>query len=78
MLQLKSLQNSSICRHGIVNIIHSDQGTHFVNELISALVERFDMKHYRITAYHSQANGLAKRFNGTLKRTLTKISEETD
>ena len=42
------------------------------------LVSKFDMKHHRITAYHPQANGLVERFNGTLKRTLAKISEETE
>ena len=57
-----------------MNVIHSDQGTHFVNNLIKRLTQKFDMKHYKITAYHSQANGLVERFNGTLKQTLAKIS----
>ena len=36
------------------------------------------MKHHKITAYHPQANGLVKRFNKTLKRTLAKFVEESD
>jgi Integrase zinc binding domain/Integrase core domain len=67
-----------ICRHGIVNVIHTDQGTHFVNELLKELAGKFQMKHHRVTAYHPQANGLVERFNGTLKKTLSKICEETE
>src|ERR1044071_5725173 len=36
------------------------------------------MKHHKITAYHPQANGLIECFNGTLKKTLAKLSEESD
>ena len=36
------------------------------------------MKHHKITAYHLQVNGLVERFNGTLKKTLAKLSEESD
>ena len=70
----KFIYEEIIYRHGIVNVIHSDQGTHFVNELIKRLTERFDMKYHKITAYHPQTNGLVKRFNGILKQTLAKIS----
>src|ERR1044072_8507753 len=74
----KFIYEELICRHGIINILHSDQGTHFVNEVIADLVQRFDMKHHKITAYHPQANGLVERFNGTLKKTLAKLSDESD
>ena len=36
------------------------------------------MKHHKITAYHPQANGLVEKFNGTLKRILAKLTEESD
>ena len=39
---------------------------------------KFNMKHHKITAYYSQANGLVERFNGTLKKTLAKLTEESD
>ena len=41
--------------------------------MITALTQKFNMKHHKITAYHPQANGLVERFNGTLKKTLAKI-----
>ena len=69
----KFIYEKIICRHDIVDVIHSDQGMHFVNDLIKRLTEKFDMKHHKITAYHPQANGLVERFNGTLKQTLAKI-----
>src|ERR1044071_373418 len=74
----KFIYKELICRYGIINIIHSDQETHFVNETISELIKRFDMKYYKVTAYHSQANGLVERFNRTLKKTLAKLIEESD
>src|SRR5215208_1624765 len=74
----KFIYEEIICRHGIVDIIHSDQGTHFNNELIKALMKRCDMKHHQVTAYHPQSNGLVERLNGTLKKTLVKIMENVD
>ena len=74
----KFIYEELICRHDIINIIHSNQGTHFVNETISDLMKRFDMKHHKVTAYHPQANGLIKRFNRTLKKILAKLSKESD
>ena len=68
-----------ICRHGAVNVIHTDQGTHFVNEVVANLLDKFQMKHHKITAYHPQANGLVEQLNGTIKTALRKIiKEETE
>jgi transposase InsO family protein len=67
-----------ICRHGAINVIQTDQGTYFVNQLMIELFKKFDIKHHKITAYHPQANGQIERFNGTFKKTLTKISKETN
>ena len=41
-------------------------------------MKRFDMKHHKVTAYHLQVNGLVEWFNGTLKKTLAKLIEESD
>jgi hypothetical protein len=46
-----------ICRHGIPQVITSDRGTEFVNDLISTLTEEFRIKHIKTTAYHPQGNG---------------------
>src|SRR5262245_8872704 len=67
-----------ICRHGAVEILHTDQGVHFINDIVKQLTEKFLIKHHKVTAYHPQANGLVERFNGILKETITKIMNEDD
>ena len=47
----------------------SDQGVHFVNEVIA----KFMITHKRPTPYNPQANGLAKSTNKTLCTKLTKV-----
>src|ERR1044072_1899748 len=59
----KFVYEEIICRHGIVNIIHTDQGRHFVNEMMEALAKKFHYKHHQATAYRTQADGLVEGFN---------------
>src|ERR1044072_6578537 len=71
----KFIYEDIICRHGIIDIIYTDQGTHFVNEMMEALEKKFHFKHHKVTAYRPQANGLVEGFNKTLKQMLRKLSE---
>src|ERR1043166_179019 len=73
----KFIYQEIICRHGIINTLHSDQGTAFINETIRILCQNFKIKYHQITVYHPQSNGLVERFNGTLKKTLMKISKDS-
>ena len=59
-----------------MDILHSDQGTYFVNELMEILMKKFYYKHHVITAYRPQANGLVEGFNGMLKEMLKKLNQE--
>jgi len=52
-----------ICRHGCPSKILSDRGTHFNNQVIAKLMEKFQIKHLFSTPYHPQTNGLVERFN---------------
>ena len=65
-----------ICRHGCPKEILTDRGTHFVNELLNSLCDRFGVKHRLSTAYHPQTNGLVERFNKTLCEVLAKLANE--
>ncbi|CAG8790671.1 8294_t:CDS:2, partial [Dentiscutata erythropus] len=55
-----------ICRHGCPQYIVSDQDTHFRNELITALLKKFQIVHKLSTLYYSQSNGLVECYNKTL------------
>ena len=63
-----------ICRHGCPKVLLTDQGTHFVNELLDSLCSRLGVKHRLSTAYRPQTNGLTERFNRTLCETLAKYA----
>jgi transposase InsO family protein len=63
-----------ICRHGCPNYILSDRGTHFRNQVVEGLMNKFEIKHLLSTPYHPQTNGLVERFNRTLCESLAKLS----
>ena len=59
-----------VCRHGIPKIILSDQGPNFRSEMIRVLCENFLIKHKFSSLYHSQTNGIVKRLNRTLCKSI--------
>jgi hypothetical protein len=62
-----------ITRFGCPNILMSDQGTHFINITIRAMLEEFQVHQQKITPYHPQENGTVGAFNKILENALTKI-----
>src|SRR6185436_1687673 len=66
-----------ICRHGCPQVILSDRGTHFRNQIIDNLLAKFEIKHLYSSPYHLETNGLTERFNRTLKESLAKVSVTT-
>ena len=48
---------------GVPRMLITDGGTHFVNNLIQALVRRFRAHHHVTTAYAPWANGVIERVN---------------
>jgi hypothetical protein len=63
-----------ICRHGCPQVILSDRGTHFRNQIVDNLLTKFEIKHLYSTPYHPETNGLTERFNRTLCESLAKTS----
>ena len=74
----KFIYEEIICRHGCPQKILTDRGTHFNNQLINGLMERFKIKHLLSTPYHPQTNGLVERFNRILCESLAKLVEQTN
>ena len=66
-----------ICRYGTIETIQTDQETEFVNQKFQQFCKDKGIHHHIITAYHPQANGMIERLNGTIKRTLMKIANES-
>jgi transposase InsO family protein len=62
-----------ITRFGCPRILMSDQGTHFINSTIKAIIEEFEFHHQKSTPYHPQANGTIEAFNKIIQNALTKI-----
>src|SRR4051794_22284989 len=73
---VKFIYEVIICRHGCPKIILSDKGTHFKNNLVEELCEKFGIKHKLSAPYHPQTNELVERFNRTLCESLAKVSEK--
>ena len=65
-----------ICRHGCPEVIQSDRGSSFDNQLISELTERYDIKQKLVAPYRPQSNGLVERFNKTLGSALAKLAQQ--
>ena len=65
-----------ICWHGCLGIIQTDRGTHFNNQLLEKLLEKFKIEHLMSTPYHPQTNGLVKWFNRTLIEALSKAAAQ--
>ena len=72
----KVLVDEIVCRYGVPQCLHSDQGTNFNSEVITSLCKQLGIKRTRTTAYHPQANGQVERFNRTLESMLSKVVNE--
>ena len=64
------------CRYGCPIELISDQGGHFLGQVVESLTTFYAVVHKRSTPYYPQANGLAESTNKTLQNILRKIVNE--
>src|SRR6266540_2664276 len=67
-----------ICRHGCSRKIISDRGSHFNNQVIEKLLERFKIRHNLSTPYYPKTNELVERFNKILCESLAKLNKKRE
>ncbi|KAI3678548.1 hypothetical protein L6452_37844 [Arctium lappa] len=70
---VKFLQKQIFTRFGTPRALISDEGTHFVNNLLREVLEKYNINHKIATAYHPQTNGLAELSNREIKGILEKV-----
>ena len=73
MATAKLLFEHVLTRFLCPKILMSDQGMHFLNETINALMEEFQVYHQKSTPYHPQANGTMEASKNVLETMLTKV-----
>src|SRR6266498_2022017 len=71
----KFIYKEIICRFDAPRVLQSDRGSHFVNEMIQELTDKFWIQHSLFLPYHPQSNRLVKRFNRILCEGLAKVTE---
>ncbi|KAJ9566697.1 hypothetical protein OSB04_002663 [Centaurea solstitialis] len=67
------LHKNIFVRFGTPRALISDEGTHFVNRMLSAVLNKYNIQHRIATAYHPQTNGFAELSNREIKSILEKV-----
>src|SRR6202022_2584669 len=68
----KFLKENIFSRFGCPRELVSDRGTHFVNDVIMELTNKYKIKHRLTTPDHPRANGQPEKINGILCNINTK------
>ena len=73
----KLLRKKILSSYGCPKELVSDRGTHFVNDVIKELTEKYKIKHRLTSPYHIRANGQTEKTNGILFKISTKTVQIT-
>lgn len=65
-----------ICRFGVPEELHTDQGRQFESELFQHMCRLLDIHKTRTTPFHPQSDGMVERFNRTLEDMLSLVVSE--
>ena len=67
------LVENVVCRFGVPQELHSDQGSNFESEVFQEICQIMRIVKTRSTPMHPQSDGLVERFNRTLEQYLSKV-----
>ena len=70
------LVSEDVCRFGVPNKLHSDQGSNFCNNVVQCVCEMLGVGRTHTTAYRPKGNGQVERFNHTVEAMLAKVVKE--
>ncbi|XP_038902449.1 uncharacterized protein LOC120089096 [Benincasa hispida] len=73
----KFLTRNIFTHYGTPRTLISDEGTHFINRIISKLLAKYNVRHKIATAYHPQTNGQTEVSNREIKSILEKFVNAT-
>ena len=65
-----------ICRYGVMDVLHSDQGRNFESELFKEVCDLLGIHKTRTSRFRPQSDGLVERFNRTLKSMLRAMTAQ--
>src|SRR5205085_3678985 len=65
-----------VCRHGVPQVILSDNRKNFASKIVKILCKKFLIKYIFSSPYHPQANRIVERLNRTLCNSLAKVKEQ--
>jgi transposase InsO family protein len=67
-----------ICIYGAPKAVLTDQGSHFLNSLMTNIARKFKIKHFKTTAYHPQSNGSVERSHHVIWEYLKQFTNKYD
>ncbi len=76
IITAKFMYEYILTRFGCPLTIVTNQGIHFINDIIKYLIEQFTFKHVSSTTCYPQGNGQAESTNKVIRRLLTKLVNE--
>lgn len=71
------LYKNIIARFGCPKNLVNDRRTHFLNDMVWEMRERFQIEHQKTTPYHPQTNGQTERMNQNLVSILRKTIQDS-
>lgn len=69
----KCFKMNIFSRFGMLRALIKDEGSHFINRIITKLPAKYNINHKVTTAYHPQTNGQAKVSNREIKKIQEKL-----